>query len=278
MLNMELTKMLLAFRNPIERSRSAYSSRNSSKGALLAEAKILFSHLARNNCIGLARQAVIQDNIFAKKTYQTRKRCWEVLHSRYFPCNEGSEYVHPIIVLFRTRTSEMMQRGILYYHFVTSDLFSYDMTVELVYNMFRRGQTNIAPRDVHEFLDSKAKSHPEINNWSPQTLSSLVSHYLSAMRDFGILKGKVQKKIHRPTVEDDLFLYIVTYLRDCGKSPKAIISSDDFKLFLLSQQEVEAKLLEVQRMGRIRFRKSGHLVSLELPWRSLIEYIENIGQ
>lgn len=273
-----IQEYLLAMRRPVENSASPYSSRNSSKGALLTEAKILFSYLAKRNSLDSARQAIFEDNIFAKKTHQTRKRCWEILHSRYFPQQEDLEKIHPIIALFRSNASEKIRQGVLYYHFAISDLFSYEVTTELIYDLYRRGLTNIAPRDVHGFLDTKMKSHPEINTWSPQTHLSLVNHYLSAIRDFGILEGKDQKKIHRLTVEEDLFLYIVTYLRDCGKSPKAILVSDDFKLFLLSQQEVESKLLEAQRNGKINFNKAGYIVSLELPWRSVLEYIENIGQ
>jgi len=274
----KIQEYLLAMRKPVEESSSPYSSRNSSKGALLNEAKILFSYLAKGNSLESARKAVFQDNIFDKKTHQTRKRCWEVLHSRYFPQGEDLEQIHPIIALFRTKISEKVKQGILYYHFAVSDLFSYEVTTELIYDLYRRGSTNIAPRNIHEYLDSKRKVHPEINKWSPQTRLSLVSHYLSALRDFGILEGKNQKRIHRPTVEEDLFLYILTYLRDCGKSPKSILASDDFKLFLLSQQEVESKLFEAQRKGRIKFQKAGHIVSLELPWRSTLEYIANIGQ
>jgi len=274
----QLKELLLAFRGPIERVDSSYSSTNSSKGALLVEAKALFSCLATGNSLSLARKAIIQDNIFAKKTYQTRKRCWDVLHSRYFPYQKKSERIHPIIALFRTHASETVKEGVLYYHFATSDLFSYEATVELVYDKFRRGFTKIAPRDVHQFLNSKKKSHPEISNWSPQTRHSLVSHYLSAIRDFGILEGKVRKTIRVPTLERDLFLYIVTYLRDYGKQPRDIFGSDDFKLFLLSQQEVEARMLEVQRKGPICFQRSGHIFSFELPWRSILEYIENIGR
>jgi hypothetical protein len=269
---------LLAMRKPMEDSASPYSSRNSSKGAMLTEAKILFSYLAKGNSLDSARRGVFQDNIFGKKTYQTRKKCWIVLHSRYFPKSEGLEQIHPIIALFRSKASEKIKEGVLCYHFATSDLFSYEATTELIYDLYRQGLFNIAPRNIHEFLDLKKKVHPEISKWSPQTRLSLVSHYLSAMRDFGILEGKNQKKIHRPTVEEDLFLYIVTYLRDCGKSPRAILVSNDFKLFLLSQQEVELKLLEAQRSGRIKFQKAGHIVSLELPWRSILEYIESIGQ
>jgi hypothetical protein len=273
-----IQEYLLAMRRPVEDSASPYSSRNSSKGALLTEAKILFSYLAKGNSLGSARQGVFQDNIFVKKTHQTRKKCWEVLHSRYFPREEDLEQIHPIIALSRTKASEKMKQGVLYYHFAISDLFSYEVTTELIYDLYRRGLSNVAPRNIHEFLDLKKKFHPEINKWSPQTRLSLVSHYLSAMRDFGILEGKNQKRVHRPTVEEDLFLYNVTYLRDCGKSPKAILVNDDLKLFLLSQQEVEFRLLEAQRKGRIHFQKAGHIVSIELPWRSILEYIENIGQ
>jgi hypothetical protein len=273
-----IQEYLLEMRRPLEDSASPYSSRNSSKGALLTEAKILFSFLAKGDSLDSARQAIIQDNIFIKRTHQTRKRCWEVLHSRYFPQREESEQIHPIIAFFRTEASEKIKQGVLYYHFAISDLFSYEVTTELVYDLYRRGMTNIAPRNIHEFLATKTKSHPEINTWSPQTRLSLVSHYLSAMRDFGILEGKNQKRVHRTTVEEDLFLYIVTYLRDCGNSPKAILGNDDFKLFLLSQQEVEFRLIEAQRKGGIHFQRAGHIVSLDLPWRSILEYIENIGQ
>lgn len=278
MSNDELRRYLIVLRNPIDGADLKYNTRNSSKGALLGEAKTLFSYLSENKSLALARQAVVQDNIFAKRTDQTRKRCWEILHSRYFPHGEGSEYIHPIITLFRTQASETAKQGVLYYHYAISDLFSYEVTVELVYDMFHRGLPNISARNVHEFLDSKVQLHPEINNWTPQTRKSLVSHYLSAIRDFGILEGKVHKKIRRPTVEEELFFYIVTYLRDCGKSPKDILGSDDFRLFLLSPQEVEAKMLETQRKGRIGYRRSGAIISFELPWRSIHEYIENIGQ
>jgi len=214
-----------------------------------------------------------------KKAYETRKKCWAVLHARYFPGRESSVAHHPIIALFQAQASETMKRGVLYYHFAISDLVSYEATVELIYELYRSGLKNIAPRDIHAFLDSKATAHPEINTWSPQTRSSLVGHYLSAIRDFGILEGKVQKKIHRPTVEEDLFLYIITYLRDCGKTPKEIVTSNDFKLFLLSPEEVEAKLMEARQANEsIRFHKSGRILSLELPWRSLHDYVEHIGR
>jgi len=268
---------LQIMRRPIEERGSKYSSTNSSKGALLTESDILFSYLARNNGdLDLARHAVINEDILAKKTYQTRKRCWDVLHSRYFPNQLPSEHLHPIVEIYRAKVSQIIKRGILYFHFATSALFAYQATVKLLYGMFRRGLSSIGPRNIHEFLDSQKESHPEIKTWSYQTRLSLVGHYLSAVRDFGLLEGKARKRIHKPMVDQNLLLYIVTILRDCGKGAKEIMASDDFKLFLLSSEEVEVRLAEAHRDGRIKFRRSGQIVSLELPWETIYDYIKRI--
>ena len=264
-------------RRPIEEPGSKYSSTNSSKGALLTESDILFSYLTRNNGdIDSARCAVINEDIFAKKTYQTRKRCWDVLHSRYFPNQLPSEHLHPIVEVYRAKASQIVKRGILYFHFATSDLFAYQATVKLLYGMFRRGLSSIGPRNIDEFLNSQTGSHPEVETWSYQTRRSLVSHYLSAVRDFGLLEGKTRKRIHKPKVDQNLLLYIVTILRDCGRTAKEIMASDDFKLFLLSPEEVAVRLTEIHRDGRIKFQRSGQIVSLELPWETIYDYVKTI--
>jgi len=268
---------LQIMRRAVEEPGSKYSSTNSSKGALLTESDVLFSYLAKNNGdLHSARDAVIHENIFAKKTYQTRKRCWTVLHSRYFPNQLSPEHLHPIVEIHRAKASQIVKRGILYFHFATSDLFAYRTTAKLLYGMFRRGLSNIGPRDIGEFLDSQKESHPEIETWSYQTRRSLVSHYLSAVRDFGLLEGKARKRIHKPMVDQNLLLYIVTILRDCGRGAREILASDDFKLFLLSPEEVEVRLAEAHRNGRIKFRRSGQIVSLGLPWETIYDYIKRI--
>ena len=273
----KIQEYLLAMRNPVEVNGSLYSSRNSSKGALLTESEILFSYLAKNNCdMASARNAVIHDNILAKRTYQTRKRCWAVLHSRYFP-NKFATGLNPIIAIYNSNASETVKRGVLYYHFATSDLFAYEATTRLIYSLIHKGFTNISPRIIDDFLDSRAESHPEINNWSYQTRKSLISHYLSALRDFGILEGKVRKRIHRPIVEETLFLYVATVLRDCGKSSRDILASNDFKLFLLAPAEVEIRFVEAHRNKRIEFRKSGRITSIEFPWETIHDYIKTLG-
>jgi len=274
----QLQEYLLTMRGPVETAGFPYSSRNSSKGALLTESEIVFSYLAKNNFnLDLARHAVIHDNILAKRTYQTRKRCWAVLHSRYFPTKFANGHFNPIIAIYKTNASETMKRGVLYYHFATSDLFAYEVTTKLIYNLATQGMTNISPRTVDEFLDSRVGSHSEINNWSYQTRRSLVSHYLSSLRDFGILEGKVRKRIRRPEISEALFLYVASVLKDCGKSSRDILTSEDFKLFLLTPAEVTNRFAEASQNNKIKFKKTGRIVSIEFPWETIYDYIKTLG-
>ena len=144
----------------------------------------------KKNCtLESAHDAVIKDNILSKRTYQTRNRCWQLLKYRYFPSKYSNTHLNPVISIYKKNVSEMLKKGLLYYHFSTSDLFAYEVTTKLIYNLAHKGFTNISSRIVDEFIDSIAKSHFEVNTWSYSTRQSLIKHYLSSLRDFGILEG-----------------------------------------------------------------------------------------
>jgi len=170
-----------------------------------------------------------------------------------------------------------MKQGVLYYHFATSDLFAYEATTHFIYESAHNDLTSITPRGVGEFLNSRFEVHPEINTWSYQTRKSLVTHYLSALRDFGILEGKARKKIRRPMIELKLFIYVASVLKDCGTPARNILTSDDFKLFLLSPTEVESRFAEANQKNKVKFTKSGKIVSLEFPWETTHDYIKTLG-
>ena len=278
---LESKDYLFQMRLPIENIGFSYRSSNSSKGSLVNEAEILFSYLSnlsKNDCtLESARNAVIKENILSKRTYQTRKRCWQLLCYRYFPSKYSDIYLNPIISLYKKNVSEMLKKGLLYYHYSTSDLFAYEVTIKLIYKLLHKGFTNISSRIVDEFLDSMAESHPEVNTWSHSTCQSLIKHYLSSLRDFGIFEGKARKKIHRPRVEQALFLYVASVLKDCGKSSRDILVSEDFKLFLLTPAEVVNRFAEASQDNKIIFRKSGKIVSIEFPWEMVHEYIKTLG-
>jgi len=268
----------IRMREPIKKTPGIYTAKNSSKGSLLPEAKILFGFLANEIAsLAAARKEVIKKNIFNKKTFHSKNTCWKVLHARYFSGSPDDVSSHPLVALFRNSSNSSLLEGALYYHFMKGDRLYNDITVDLLFQFFRQGKAHLSALDIHEFMKAKSADHPEIEKWSPQTRRSLINHYLSSIKDFGLFEGKYVKKLKKPFVHEDLFLYIVTLLKDSQHKPSNILKNDDFRLFLLSETEVASKLYEASQKKKIKFYQSGQTVSLQLPWESLDEYIRNIG-
>lgn len=270
-------RKLAIFRSAIDTADWRYTTLNSSKGSMLRETLLFFNYLAKNQSITDARSAVLYENILSKQTRQNRKKYWEMLRKRYFPDEIEKLELHPIFNLFKGRVSDLLKRWVLYYHFALSDLLLYEIITRFVYDSFVEGKTRITPRLVSNFVQLRKKIHPETNSWSLSTENRMIRNYLAAMRDFGILQGSRNKRINKPTLSDDIILYVLTFLKDCGKLPKEIIECHDFRLFLLPQEELESRLVDIALRSRIAFQKSGHLITLTLPWESTIEYIRSIG-
>lgn len=66
----------------------------------------------------------------------------------------------------------------------------------------------------------------------------MASNYLTIARDFGLLEGAQRKIFTRLYVPLPSFVYVLYRLKDKGRSNKAIVTSDDFKLFLMDQRDV----------------------------------------
>ena len=74
----------------------------------------------------------------------------------------------------------------------------------------------------------------------------------------------------------DPFVYILYRLKEQGLNTKAIVTSPDFKLFLLEQRDTFLLLEEATRAGYITFQQAGDIYSLVFHYQSLSEVIDEL--
>ena len=60
-------------------------------------------------------------------------------------------------------------------------------------------------------------------------------------------------------------------LRDEGRPTKAIVTSDDFKLFLMDQRDIYLLLDEATRAGYVTFQRAGDVYDLTFHYHNLTE-------
>ena len=82
-------------------------------------------------------------------------------------------------------------------------------------------------------------------HWSESTITRISQGLLSALRDFGVLQGAVNKKIAPTYFPIESFAYVVYYLKQSQPSGAKLIELPDWKLFFLSRDGVERFLFDV---------------------------------
>lgn len=253
-----------------------YSSDLGNKTALLIETERVLTELAASGCLEEVRTRVIEDNILLKQTLETRRRTWETIYARYFSGKELSA----IQTLARLTTSLLPERDrhlILFYEVAKSLSLVYDLTVDCLYPLYVDGRSSVDKADVLAWLDRACvNGHDEIGEWSPQTKNKVASNYLTIARDFGLLEGTQRKVFTRLYVPLPTFIYVLYRLKDEGQPTKAMITSNDFKLFLMDQRDVYLLLDEATGAGYVTFQRAGDVYDLTLHYHNLTEVADEL--
>ena len=246
------------------RDCGGYSSRNTSKGALIKEAATLFS-AARQHGVGAdnLREMALRGQMFPSTSYENRQRIWDNLHYRYFA---------PGLTLITQGLAAAAQSGanspefvsLAHLYFALRDRLTFDFVTILVWERWLARSLTISSADVVGFLEQAASQHPAVSKWSESTRTKLASSILAALRDFGLLRGIYAKQIQRPVVAPETVFHLLCILLAEGCHGRAVIEAPDWRLFLWSEDDAAKALAELAQRRWIRFERGGRTVILEL--------------
>jgi hypothetical protein len=246
------------------RDRGPYSSRNTSKGALVNETAKIFDELLRNRDIENVRGQVLTGFLLPQKSRNTRRHIWTAINRRYFNLMpnwaldhlEGAVQSHP-------KNRDFV--SLVYLHFSLRDRLTYDFATGVVWRHWREKQLSITRDDVLSFLDQAAGEEPQVRNWSNSSRLKLARNVLTALRDFGVLEGVQRKFVMKPELPLPTAEHLVRLLTAEGLKGAEVLQSSVWKLFLRTENEVAELLRTLSRPGGIRFERAGTAVLLDTP-------------
>jgi hypothetical protein len=241
------------------------STRNASKGALIQEAQIVFRKLAGGASRADLRGASLHGDLLRKRAWETRNRIWDALHWRYFA------WAPPAWVL-SDLTAAAVQDGpsrrlgaLLYVHFARRDRLTFDFVTEKLWALWRTRRSEVRRDDVLDFLSLYESEQPNVRKWRESTRKKLAGNVLSALRDFGLLRGVRRKGLQQPVVPPEVALHLVHLLDAEGLRGRRILEALDWRLFLWDAGDVSQALAGLAQRGQLRFERSGSTVVLEIP-------------
>jgi hypothetical protein len=150
-----------------------------------------------------------------------------------------------------------------YLLFAFRDHLVCDLGTDWLYDYLRSAPAELRTVDVMAFLSSREAAHPEIRGWSQSSRENIASHYLSALKEFGLARGSQRKTSVRPSPGAAPLRFLLRAVLMSGASPQRAVQSPLMKLLGLTLDEAVSLLFRLNAEGALSFRAQGDVVELE---------------
>jgi hypothetical protein len=193
----------------------------------------------------------------------------KVLNRRFEP--DGRD--RALVVLATAGCPLEEWKPVLLWHITRDEFLLRDFLVNWLYPQFETGAFRLRPEEVHGFLMGVRLRGGETEHpWSDSTRNRVAAGLLKAAADFGLLRGSGVKEFASYHLAERSFLYLLQAMRDEQISPARVIASPDWRMFLMSPDDVERELLRLHQYKKLTYEAAGTLIQLTLPHKTALDY------
>jgi hypothetical protein len=168
-------------------------------------------------------------------------------------------------------------KPILLWHITRDEFLLRDFLINWLFPAFASGAYRVRTEDLYEHLRSVGlRGGATEHAWSATTLNRVAAALLKMAVDFGLLRGSVVKEFASYHLPERSFLYLLYALREKTQSPRKVLASEDWRIFLMQASDVERELLRLHQYQKVDYQIAGSIVQLTLPCASACEYAERM--
>jgi hypothetical protein len=243
------------------------------KGTMIPETYAVFAawDLERSKRENLDR--LRRENFVGARSATWLRDVAKVLNRRFEPAGRD----RALVILAREGRPLDEWKPVLLWHITRDEFLLRDFLIHWLHPRFEAGVIRMRATELDTFLcqlrDRGAETeHP----WSESTRQRVAVGLLRAAADFGLVRGSSVKEFTSYHLPDWSFLYLLHAMREEQVSPARVISSPEWRMFLMGPADVERELLRLHQFKRLHYEAAGTLLQLTLPHRTALEYAEAV--
>lgn len=215
---------------------------------------------------------VVGENILNKDTDEYRTNILREVTRRHIP--DKKEHTEtPLMKIMSADIRSDVTDWCLYYGFA-QDPFIRLVTIDFLFPEFKRGTLSVQATSIVTFIESIQEDYDDLRDRSESTINEAATKYLTALRNYGLLEGTQRKEFAVTYVPDETVAYVVYRLFQKGaKSASDIIEHDDWKLFLMTESEVQRRIRDISPQY-VSYEKRGSTERLVTKHDSIEDLID----
>jgi Putative inner membrane protein (DUF1819) len=244
------------------------------KGALIEETYAVFAawDFTRTKRENLDR--LRSDNTIGATSSAWLREVARVLNRRFDPAGRD----RPLVRLAQNGCDLDEWKPLLLWHMTRDEFLVRDFLQHWLFHAYEVGTFRVRSEEVVAYLEGvRRRGASPHRPWSNETTKRVAVGLLKIAADFGLLRGAVAKEFASYHLPERSFLYLLHAMRDEQLSPGKLVSTVDWRLFLMHPADVEHELLRLHQFRKLEYQVAGSLVQLSLPCASSREYAENMA-
>jgi hypothetical protein len=246
-----------------------FTSKIIKAGALLIDTKLLLAHWDLDADVASNLQRIQQENLFAKASRSRVADILAIFRQRYL----GDPHLTAALVtLVHANTPTATLDPILYFQTLQSDALLREVVIQVLGPLLGRGQREVRVADVARWLRAQVADGKTQAPWSPETTERVAQGVLSTLRDFGILEGAANKRLHQFYLAPTAFAFIAFQLATKQRSGERLVHDPLWQLFFLSHGGMERLFFEAHQERLLEYHAAGRVIRIEFPTKTLEAY------
>ena len=244
------------------------------KGAMIEETYAVFAawDLHRSKRENLDRLRA--ENFIGAKSATWLRDVAKVLNRRFDPTGRDL----PLVTLAKKGVSLDEWKPLLLWHMTRDEFLVRDFLETWLFGAYEAGAFRIRAKGVESYLGDIGERGADVEHvWSIETTKRVAAGLLKIAVDFGLLRGSIVKEFASYHLPERSFLYLLHAMRDEKLSPSKVLTSPEWRLFLMRPSDVEYEVLRLHQFRKLEYQVAGSLVQLSLPCTSAREYAERMA-
>lgn len=247
-----------------------YVEYNTNRTALIKETLLLLSLYVKSKSWKKVGLDVYNANILMKNSKAMQDKIYLIVKKRYLMQNTDFE-ITPFIKVATSNLLQEIKIQCMYYEFCSKDPLVFDLTTKVLFERYKKGYNSVSKEHIEEFLKKQQVNHQELKEWAVTTRARFIRHYLSTIKEFGVLKGALTKEFSKPHLHLETFIFIIHSIAEKTKNSREIINAVDWNLFLMDGDDVKVLLRDAARQGYLSFEEKGNTINILFQYKTLEE-------
>jgi hypothetical protein len=206
---------------------------------------------------------LVTDNEFNFRTERSRKRFLSVLNFALITKNESINNLAATLIDF-LENNEQAKTLIVFWLFSINNRLFYELNRDIFLKYYYQGRTELPKNDVIAYLKNLISKNKELKvKWSEETIDTIAYKYLTILKKFHFLKGRVKKTFCYVNINNEM-LAVFVHFYGMLENRKTNMLEDEFLPFsFVSADNMVDRLKPIGKKDWIKMNYTGASLEVE---------------